>query len=69
MEGWQGALPTLRAAVDAESAGGDYYGPDGWREMKGYPVKVGSNDLSRDKEKAEKLWDVSEKMTGIKYNF
>lgn len=62
-----GALPTLYAAVDPDVKGCDYYGPAGWREMRGYPKKVESNELSHDKEIAAKLWDVSEKLTGIKF--
>jgi NAD(P)-dependent dehydrogenase (short-subunit alcohol dehydrogenase family) len=62
-----GALPTLRAALDENAKGGEYYGPDGNREMKGNPVKVDSNDNSKDLEKAAKLWTLSEKLTGIKY--
>ena len=62
-----GALPTLYAAVCADVKGSDYYGPSGWREMKGYPKKVESNKLSHDKEFASKLWEVSEELTGIKY--
>jgi NAD(P)-dependent dehydrogenase (short-subunit alcohol dehydrogenase family) len=67
MQIWQGALPTLKAAFDNEAQSGDYYGPDGWQEWRGYPQKVESNKLSHDKIIAEKLWDVSEKMTGVKY--
>jgi len=62
-----GALPTLRAATDPEAQNGDYYGPDGFKEMKGYPVKVQSNELSRDENIARKLWVVSEQMTGLAY--
>jgi len=62
-----GALPTLYAAVGADVKGRDYFGPSGWREMKGYPKKVESNELSHDKEIARKLWEVSEELTGIKY--
>jgi len=65
----QGTLPTLRAATDEQVQSGDYYGPDGFREMKGYPIKVESNELSRNKEIAKKLWSVSEELTGVKYNF
>ena len=64
----QGALPTLRAAIDAAAQGGDYFGPDGWKEIKGFPVKVRSNKLSQDKTIAKKLWDVSEDLTGVKYS-
>ncbi len=64
-----GTLPTLYAAVAPDVRGGDYYGPDGWKEMKGYPKKVQSNKLSNDKEIAAKLWEVSEKLTGVEYKF
>jgi NAD(P)-dependent dehydrogenase (short-subunit alcohol dehydrogenase family) len=62
-----GALPTLRAATDPDAQSGDYFGPSGWQEVRGYPKKVASNKRSNDKEIAEKLWRASEKLTGIKY--
>ena len=62
-----GALPTLRAATDPDAQSGDYFGPSGWQEVRGYPKKVASNKRSNDKEIAEKLWHTSEKLTGIKY--
>ena len=64
-----GALPTLYAALGADVKGSDYYGPSGWREMKGYPKKVKSNELSHNEEIARNLWEVSEELTGIKFNF
>ncbi len=64
-----GALPTLYAAIAPDVKGGDYYGPGGWLEMKGYPKKVESNKLSHDTEIARMLWKVSEKLTGIEYKF
>lgn len=64
-----GALPSIRACLDPNVAGGDYYGPSGFNEMKGYPVKVRSNEASHDKEDAKRLWEVSEKLTKIEYNF
>lgn len=63
----QGALPTLRAATDENAAGGDYFGPDGWQEWRGFPKKVQSNKLSHDPEIAKKLWTVSEEMTGVRF--
>ena len=62
-----GALPTLRAATDPDAQSGDYFGPSGWQEVRGYPKKVASNKRSNDKEIAENLWRASEKLTGIKY--
>ena len=63
----QGALPTLRAATDENAESGDYFGPDGFMEIKGYPAKVKSNELSHNKAIAEKLWEVSEELTKVKY--
>lgn len=62
-----GALPEIRASVDPEVKGGDYYGP-GRGERGGYPVRVESNEASHNKEDAKKLWEVSEKLTGVKFS-
>lgn len=64
-----GALPTLYAAAGPDVKGGDYFGPSGWQEWRGYPAKVNSNGLSHDEKIAGKLWQVSEELTGTKYNF
>ena len=64
-----GALPTLRAAIDEDSNGGDYYGPKGFMEMRGYPVKVDMIDLAKDADIAKRLWDVSEELTKVKFDF
>lgn len=63
-----GALPELRAATDPKAKGGEFYGPDGKREVKGYPVLVQSNEASRNIESAQKLWAISEKLTSVSYN-
>ncbi len=65
----QGTLPTLRAAIDENAQSGDYFGPDGWQEWRGAPIKVRSNKRSYNKDIAKKLWDVSEEMTGVKFKF
>ena len=64
----RGTLPTLRAAFDENAQSGDYFGPDGFKEMRGDPVRVESNKLSHNKEIAKKLWDVSEELTGVKFS-
>ncbi|SHF65035.1 NAD(P)-dependent dehydrogenase, short-chain alcohol dehydrogenase family [Mariniphaga anaerophila] len=63
-----GALPEIRAAVDPDVKGGEFYGPSGFMEIKGYPVKVKSNAASHNKDHARKLWEVSEKLTGVRFN-
>ena len=64
----QGALPTVRAAVDPEARSGDYYGPTGPLEMRGYPEKVRSSRRSRDPELAARLWALSTDLTGVEYD-
>ena len=63
-----GALPTLRAAYDKEAHGGEYYGPSGFMELRGYPVQVSSNKLSKDQTIAARLWKVSENLTGVLFD-
>jgi NAD(P)-dependent dehydrogenase (short-subunit alcohol dehydrogenase family) len=62
----QGALPTLRAATAPDVQGGDYYGPHGIKEMRGYPVRVGTTEAARSAEDAARLWQVSEELTGVR---
>ena len=59
--------PTITAAHPGWTRSGDYFGPSGFAEMNGYPVKVKSNALSHNTESANKLWDLSEELTGVKY--
>ncbi len=62
-----GALPTLRAATDPGVLGGQYYGPDGWGEQRGYPKVVQSSRKSHDTGVQKRLWTVSEELTGVHY--
>jgi NAD(P)-dependent dehydrogenase (short-subunit alcohol dehydrogenase family) len=62
-----GALALLRAATDPNATGGEYYGPGSLTQMKGYPTRVGSSASSRDEALAARLWQESEKLTGISY--
>jgi len=64
-----GTLPILRAATDNSLKGGEYVGPTQVMETRGYPEIVKSNNKSYDKQVAAKLWDVSEKLTGVHFNF
>jgi hypothetical protein len=62
-----GALPTLRAAADPDASGGDYYGPGGFAELRGYPEVVASSARSHDVDVARRLWSVSEELTGVRF--
>jgi NAD(P)-dependent dehydrogenase (short-subunit alcohol dehydrogenase family) len=60
-----GALPTLRAAIDPAVAGGEYVGPGGPFELRGYPEAVSSSRRSHDVAVQRRLWTVSEQLTGV----
>jgi hypothetical protein len=62
-----GALATVRAATDPQARGGDYFGPPGRAQFTGYPVRVESSAASRDPEVARRLWDESQRLTGVSY--
>ncbi len=62
-----GALPTLRAATDPGVRGGEYFGPGGFAELRGYPKVVTSNARSHDAAVQRRLWSVSEELTGVVY--
>jgi NAD(P)-dependent dehydrogenase (short-subunit alcohol dehydrogenase family) len=61
-----GALPTLRAAVDPAALGGEFYGPHRKHDT-GYPARVTSSALSHDAADQARLWQVSEQLTGVRY--
>ncbi len=62
-----GALPLIRAATDPNVKGGEYFGPGGFMEQRGWPVRVDSSRLSKDEKLAKRLWEVSEELTGVRY--
>ncbi len=64
-----GALSQIRAATDPDAKGGQFYGPSGFLELAGYPVLVKSTKSSYNIADAQKLWEVSEKLTGVGYGF
>lgn len=61
-----GALPALYAATSPDAAGGDYIGPNGFKQLSGYPVKVDCRPEAQDPKLCAKLWSLSEQLTGIK---
>jgi NAD(P)-dependent dehydrogenase (short-subunit alcohol dehydrogenase family) len=62
-----GALPQIYACAMPDVKPGDYYGPDGFRQMRGrQPRKVGCRSDARDPVLGARLWEASERLTGIK---
>ncbi len=62
----QAALPTLFAATQ-DLPGASYVGPDGHGELHGYPTLVGRSTKAVDVATAEKLWNVSEELTAVRF--
>lgn len=67
MPAWQGALPALYAATFPRVKGGDYYGPDGEYELKGFPAPAVLSEAAKDAEAAQKLWELAEETTGVTF--
>ena len=65
----QGSLPTLYGAGAPEAQGGHFYGPHGFKEMRGYPVEVKPEAQANDVRLASRLWTLSEKETEVVYIF
>jgi hypothetical protein len=62
-----GALPSLYAATMPDVTGGDYYGPNGIGELRGYPRKVHTSRAARDAAVAASLWRQAEELTGVTF--
>lgn len=60
-----GALPTLMAATMPGVTGGEYFGPQGFQEMKGPPGPGKIELQAQDARVAADLWTASESLTGV----
>jgi NAD(P)-dependent dehydrogenase (short-subunit alcohol dehydrogenase family) len=64
----EGIKPTLYAAVSPDAHGAAYYGPRGFYETAGGGVTLaGVPRLARSATDMEKLWQLSEQLTGVTY--
>lgn len=64
-----GVLPLLRAATAPDLRGAEFFGPTKMNELNGYPELVQSSGTSYDQSLAKKLWEVSENLVALKYEF
>ncbi len=62
---WRGALPQLYAATMPDVRGGQYYGPDGAGEMRGYPKLVEPRAAARNADNARALWERTAELTKV----
>ncbi|MET7426028.1 oxidoreductase [Dactylosporangium sp. NPDC005555] len=63
----KGALNQLYAAVDPRAEGGQFIGPDGIGEHRGLPKVVQPVDRAADPADAQRLWTLSEQLTGVQF--
>jgi NAD(P)-dependent dehydrogenase (short-subunit alcohol dehydrogenase family) len=63
-----GALSSLYGATAPGVRGGQYFGPDGLFSMRGNPKQVSFVRAATDPETARRLWEVSEKLTGVRFD-
>ena len=61
----QGAWPALQAGTDLAAKGGDYYGSQGIRDMRGPSGPARREPQAIDAAVARRLWDVSVELTGV----
>jgi NAD(P)-dependent dehydrogenase (short-subunit alcohol dehydrogenase family) len=62
-----GALPSLYAAAMPDVQGGQYWGPDGFMEIRGAPALAKASANALDRAAAARLWAESERLTGVTY--
>ena len=63
----RGALPQVHAAAAPGVESGEFYGPDGFNELRGKPTLVRPVERATDPELGRRLWQVSEELTGVTY--
>jgi NAD(P)-dependent dehydrogenase (short-subunit alcohol dehydrogenase family) len=64
-----GALPTLYAATVPDLPGGTFVGPGGRGQQRGYPTVVTAAGKAYDEQAWRRLWEASEELTGVHYEF
>jgi NAD(P)-dependent dehydrogenase (short-subunit alcohol dehydrogenase family) len=62
-----GALPTLYAATNPTVRGGQHIGPTGRGGSRGHPGPATMSGRAQDADAARRLWEVSEQLTGVRY--
>jgi NAD(P)-dependent dehydrogenase (short-subunit alcohol dehydrogenase family) len=63
----QGALTTVRAALDPGAGRGSFWGPSRWLGMFGAPGPADMPGRARDVQTAQRLWELSEQLTGVRF--
>jgi NAD(P)-dependent dehydrogenase (short-subunit alcohol dehydrogenase family) len=61
-----GVLPQLYAATAPDVRGGQFFGPAGFMEIRGPVTEVRPSDEASDPAVGQRLWTLSEEMTGVR---
>ncbi|MFH0758247.1 MAG: oxidoreductase [Bacteroidota bacterium] len=64
----KGALPSLCAATAPGAGQGEFFGPDGFLNLWGWPAPEKPNPSRVNAIVARELWKLSEELTGIKFS-
>jgi NAD(P)-dependent dehydrogenase (short-subunit alcohol dehydrogenase family) len=62
-----GAEPLVHAAVGAGVRSGQYWGPDGWMQLRGPAAVVRAEPKAHDRTEAARLWAASERASGVAF--
>ena len=65
----EAAAVTIHAATSSDVVNGGFYAPTGRFEMRGRPGPVRLPKAAADSDLRERLWQVSEELTGVHYEF
>jgi hypothetical protein len=62
-----GAAPLVHAAVAPGVRSGEYWGPSGWMQLRGTAAVVVAEPRAHDRTEAARLWDASERASGVSF--
>lgn len=62
-----GAVPLVHASVGDDVRSGEYWGPDGWFQLRGRATVVPAEPRAHDRHEAARLWAASEAASGVTF--
>ena len=62
-----GMLPALYAATSPDAGGEKFYGPNGFRQLRGMPAEQRPYKYVTDEAAAARIWTLSEELSGVRF--
>jgi hypothetical protein len=62
-----GSWPLLYAATMPDARNGDYWGPDGFKEIRGNPARAAVWPHARNRADWQRLWTMAESLTKLSF--